>query len=52
MFNFNNIFAKLRYDKKHLRLKFNDYAYLKLHHDYKIFEKNFKKFSQQRIKFF
>ena len=51
-FSFNNIFAKLRYDKKHLRLKFNDYTYLKLHHDYKIFEKNFKKFSQQRIKFF
>ena len=51
-FSFNNIFAKLCYDKKHLHLKFNDYAYLKLHHDYKIFEKNFKKLSQQRIKFF
>ena len=52
MFNFNNTFAKLRYDKKHLHLKFNDYAYLKLHHDYKIFEKSFKKLSQQRIELF
>ena len=51
-FNFNNIFAKLRYDKKHFCLKFNDYTYLKLHHNYKIFEKSFKKFSQQHIKFF
>ena len=50
--SFNNIFAKLRYDKKHLRLKFNDYAYLKLHHDYKICEKNFKKLSQRCIKSF
>ena len=51
---FVNIKTKIYYDVKHvsLMLKTNNYVYLRLHHDYQLFDRLNKKISQQRCDFF
>ena len=51
---FVNAKFKIYYDVKHtsLLLNFDDYVYLRLHHEYQLFDKLNKKLSQQRCEFF
>ena len=51
---FANVLNKTRYDEMHKTLKFqiDDKMYLRLHHDYTIFELVNHKLSKQRVKFF
>ena len=49
-----NAQMKLRYDDKHkfLKLQVDDYAYLRLHHEYQLFNKSFRKFFNQYFESF
>ena len=51
---FVNVLSKIRYDAMHKTLKFkiDDKMYLRLHHDYIIFDLFNHKLSKQRVKFF
>ena len=45
---FNNVFVKSKYDKTHQKIIIKDFIYLKLHNEYKIFDAESRKLSQQR----
>ena len=51
---FANVLSKARYDAMHKTLKFkiDDKMYLRLHHDYTIFDLSNHKLSKQRVEFF
>ena len=51
---FVNIKTKIYYDVRHVLLMFkiNDYVYLRLYHDYQLFNRFNKKINQQRYDFF